>query len=210
MKQIKKYENIYGLYWNNQKIWLLLSGICVLLFMLAFVAIIFDAPFAVSMTLFLMIIPGVILGISSLVLRYLVKKSLARFTDAQLSRINNEIPLVQTKEGFCVTHDALICSRGRLFLYPVKDILWIYKQVTTTKMYGVIPMGKSSVLMIGGMDHKRYGCKTNNKGDIVEFLHAGLQPYRKGVFYGYSNELDRMFRKNFNRMVEMSKEQEMR
>ncbi|MCH5269485.1 MAG: hypothetical protein J1E83_01930 [Lachnospiraceae bacterium] len=161
----------------------------------------------------LMIIPTIGAAIICLVMRGIAVKSMKRFTQEELTRIDQAIPMTQMQEGFCVTYDAVVCSKRKFFLYPVRDVLWVYGHVLTTRLYGVIPIGRDSFVIIAGKDHKRYTCRTKNKSNvidnIVEFLKAGLSRYRKGIFYGYSTDLDAMFRKDFNRMLTMSQEYDM-
>lgn len=85
-------------------------------------------------------------------------------------------------------------------------MIWVYKHVTTTKLYGVIPIYKSSKLFVCGKDQKRYASKTKNSSEIINFLQPQIDQYHKGVFYGYSPELENMFNKNFVQMLSMSEE----
>lgn len=213
MKDLKNYINLHEIYRKVQRKWLIGMIGFLILFLLSFVIIFLDLPFDLAMIMMLMIIPTIGATVIYLVMRGIAVKSLKRFTQEELARIDNAIPMAQMQEGFCVTYDAVVCSKRKFFLYPVRDILWVYGHVLTTRLYGVIPIGRDSFVIIAGKDHKRYTCRTKNKSNvidnIVEFLKAGLSQYHKGIFYGYSTDLDAMFRKDFNRMLTMSQEYDM-
>ncbi|MCH5275992.1 MAG: hypothetical protein J1E65_09130 [Lachnospiraceae bacterium] len=213
MKDLKNYKNLHEMYRKVQRKWLIgMIGFFVL-FLLSFVFIFLDLPFDLAMIMMLMIIPTIGAAIIYLGMRIITARSLNRFTQEELARIDSSIPMAQMQNGFCVTYDAVVCSKGKCFLYPVRDILWVYGHVLTTRLYGVIPIGRDSFVVIAGKDHKRYTCRTKNKSNVVdnavEFLKAGLSQYRKGIFYGYSADLDTMFQKDFNRMLTMSREYDM-
>lgn len=208
MNNLKDYANLNELFGRNQKKRLIGLAVMFLIVLFGFFSFILDIPFGISMTCILFIIPTIAMGIVCLVMKFITKKSLSRFTPDELARINNDIMSVQVLDGYSVTQDAVICAKQKLFLYPVKNVIWVYKHVTTTSMYGVIPVSKQSCVMIAGKDHKRYSCKMKNKSEVVEFLQAGLSQYRKEIFYGYGPDLDEMFRKNFERMVAISEQSE--
>lgn len=213
MKQLKNYVNLHEIYRKVQRKWFIGMILFFVLFLLSFVIIFLDLSFDLAMIMMLMIIPTIGAAIIYLVMRGSAAKSLKRFTQEELARIDSAIPMAQMQEGFCVTYDAVVCTKRKFFLYPVRDVLWVYGHVLTTRLYGVIPIGRDSFVIIAGKDHKRYTCRTRNKNqvvdNIVEFLKAGLGRYRKGIFYGHSTDLDTMFRKDFNRMLAMSQEYDM-
>ncbi|MCH5272729.1 MAG: hypothetical protein J1E35_03555 [Lachnospiraceae bacterium] len=208
MNRLKEYENLYKLYRRSQTKRLLLFAVFFGLFVLSFLLMITDVPFDIIMVMMLMIMPAIAVGIICLVMRRMTAKSLARFTSDELRRIDSAVLTIPMQRGFGVTRDALVSSKGRLFLYPVKDILWIYKHVDTTKLYGIITVSKISSVVIAGKDKKRYDFIIKNKSNIVEFLQKELQPYRKGIIYGYAPELDKMFNKEFDKMVSSCEEYE--
>lgn len=176
------------------------------IFLLSFALIVTEIPIVVIIIMMVMIIPAIIMGIIYLVIRYTAKKSLSRFTEDELNRIDRDIESTEINEGYGVTRDAIVVNKSRFFIYPIKDLVWIYKQVTATKLYGVLTVSKSSVIVIAGRDHKRYTFKTKNKSNIVEFLKFELDQYNKSVIYGYSTEFDLMFRKNFNQILSLIEE----
>lgn len=213
MKQLKNYVNLHAIYRKVQRKWLIGMIGFFILFLSSFVIIFLDLPFDLAMIMMLMLIPAIGAAIIYLGVRVITARSLKRFTQEELARIDNAIPMAQMQNGFCVTYDAVVCSKGKCFLYPVRDVLWVYGHVLTTRLYGVIPVSRNSFVVIAGKDHKRYTCRTKNRNNAVdnavEFLKAGLSQYRKGIFYGYSADLDTLFQKDFNRMLAMSQEYDM-
>lgn len=208
IKKLKNYKNLYALYQKSRNSFRIPFFICLILFVLSFVTIFMDVPFELTMTMMLMIIPVIILGITLLVIRWRTARSASKFTEQELAEIDNEIPMHQKNEGFLVTRHAVICgcNKGGLLLYPVKNMLWVYKTVTTGKMYGLIPIYKYTVLVFAGRDKKRRTFTVKNKGNIVEFLRSELSKYRMDIIYGYENGLDTMYRKDINQMIALADE----
>lgn len=210
MENLKEYKNLYELYRRGLNKRLIALVILFLLFLSSFVAVcadlMFDAAMTVMVITFFSLVAVVVVCIAS---RVRTSKSLSHFTIAELERIDAQIPSIKMQESIGVTLEAVICcAGGSLILLPTKDVLWVYKEVTTTKYYGLIPVSKFSSLCIVDRNHKRRTFSTKNKTNIVAFLQQELQKYRKGIFYGYSNELYSMFCNDFERMLSMSDEYE--
>ncbi|MCH5325197.1 MAG: hypothetical protein J1E39_08275 [Eubacterium sp.] len=206
MKKFKQYHNLYAIYRHEQNKMLVIMIIMLVIFLSAVVTLCFDIDPAITAIMMIMIIPTLIIGIFYLFNRHFAVKAVSRFTAEELERVNNDILSAHTEEGFSVTRDAVVCRNGRLFIYPVRNILWVYKNVVTTNLYGVVPVAKNSTVVIVGKDKKLYNCRTKNKSNIVAFLQSQLQQYRRGIFYGYSPDIDTMFRKDFGRMLAVSEE----
>lgn len=205
MNNLKEFSNLYGFIKRRQRGPMTALIIILVLFILSFVTI----PLMDGVPLFpiLFFIMLAIVGAAYLASRSTAKKLFACFTPDELARIDQDIPSIQMKDGCGVTRDAVIFGKG--MLYPVKNILWIYKHVSTTRLYGVIPVSKDSFLVIAGKDKKRRSCKIKNKSDVIEFLRDGLSQYRKGIFYGYSEELDKLYLSDIQKMISMSQEHEL-
>lgn len=211
MKDFKEYNNLFELYRRNQNKWLTALAIFIVLLILSFAAAVADVFFDTAMVLMVIsLFCSIAVAITSLVIRIRTVRSLSRFTDGELSRIDSQITSMQKMDNIGVISDAVVyCSRGALILYAVKDILWVYREVTTTRMYGIIPISKLSSVCIIDKNRKRHTFPTRNKNDAVVFLQKELQKYRKGIFYGYSQELNTMFYHDFNRMLSLSEDYEM-
>lgn len=204
MSKLKDYSNIYELHRKNLK--RMLPLLIVELLLIGFLSAVFitgEEPLFLLLPAILLIIVIIV----SFSFHRTSKKVLTYFTQEELTRIDRAIPSIQLEDGFGVTEDALICGRGGL-IYPVKNILWVYKREVTTNLYRVIPVNRNSYVVVIGKDHKGGSCKVRNNVNIIEFLQRELQQYRKGIFFGYSNELDTLYRQDFNKMVSMSEEYE--
>ena len=211
MKSLNPYPELNKIYTKTRNkliIWLIV------------LALVFTALLAVSIFVenFFFDEGGIVFVISSFLLLFSVlviylaarssaSKSLSRFTPQELEQINGSIPQLQMQEGCGVTSNALIFGKNRLFIYPVRDILWIYKNVITTRLYG-IPLSSQSSIVVCGKNGKQFSCKTKKNTDIIAFLQSQLVQYRRGIFYGYSPELNAMYRKDINRMIAISEERD--
>lgn len=207
MNHYKEFNNLYQVYKRMLRksliAFLVLIVLCVMFFML----IVFDMPIEFSLGVVTCFFGAIAAGIVSLVLGPLTAKRLSQLDPIALSRVNEALPTLKMQEGFGVTADAIVIVRSMaLFLYPVKNALWIHKNVTTTMLYGIIPIYKSSSLVIGGKDKKSFQIGIKNKSEIVDYLHTELEKYRRGIFYGYSEELSRLFNNDIDRMIAMSAE----
>ena len=207
MDKLKEYKNLYALYSKIQKKYLIVIIALFIIFLSSFALFITDVPIGIPSLMMIMIIPAIIMLILYFVMKHTAKKSLDRFTEDELNRIDQDLETTEFNEGYGVTRDAIIVVKQRLFIYPIKDLVWIYKHITSTKLYGVLTVSKASAIVIAGKDHKRYSYKTKNKSNIVEFLKFELDQYNSAIFYGYSPELDVMFRKNFNQMLSLLEEE---
>lgn len=207
MNRYKEFNNLYQVYKKMFRksliAFLVLIVLCVVFFML----IVFDMPIEFSLGVVTCFFGAIAAGIVCLVLGPLMAKRLSTLDPIALSRVNEALPTLKMQEGFGVTADAIVIVRSMaLFLYPVKNALWIHKNVTTTMLYGIIPIYKSSSLFIGGKDKKTFSIGIRNKSEIVDYLHTELEKYRRGIFYGYSDELSRLFNDDIDRMIAMSVE----
>lgn len=200
MKKIKEYQNLYDLYRQSARGMKIAFWVSLCLFLLGFPSIIWDVPFLLVMLLILMGIPAIICGIMVLVMRIRAKKSLSRFSDVELAEIDREIPLCEVQEGIMVTRHAVVLTKGGLRLCPVRNVLWIYRDVFVQK-WMFIPIYKQTILTICGKDRKRYTYKVKNKTYAEGFLRSELSKYRMDIIYGYDRGLEPLFRKDIQRLI---------
>ncbi|MDE7367795.1 MAG: hypothetical protein K2N24_10610 [Lachnospiraceae bacterium] len=104
-------------------------------------------------------------------------------------------------------------SGMRWNLYPVHDVIWAYQYTHTTehRLYGVIKTGTTVTYSVhfylrnGKM--KAVSTKSEQEAqEILEFF-VRTQPH---VIVGYSDELRALCQNNFNQLVQLSNEKEMR
>lgn len=207
MNRYKEFNNLYQVYKKMLRKSLIAFFVLIVLCVMFFMLIVFDMPIEFSLGVVTCFFGAIAAGIMCLVLGPLTAKRLSKLDPIALSRVNEALPTLKMQEGFGVTADAIVIVRSMaLYLYPVKNALWIHKNVTTTMLYGIIPIYKSSSLIIGGKDKKSFQISIKNKSEIVDYLHSELQKYRKGIFYGYSDELSRLYNNDIDRMIAMSVE----
>ncbi len=127
MRKLENCNNLYTMYRRSFRGVKISFFIFLVLFLLSFATFFTDFPFDLTMIMMLMIIPAIGMGIIWLILRGRTAKLLAQFSSQELEQINNEIPMHQMLEGFVVTRHALINSKGTLMLFPIRNLLWIYK-----------------------------------------------------------------------------------
>lgn len=207
MNHYREFNNLYQVYKRMLRKSLIAFFVLIVLCVIFFMLIVFDMPIEFSLGVVTCFFGAIAAGIVCLVLGPLTAKRLSKLDPIALNRVNEALPTLKMQEGFGVTADAIVIVRSMaLYLYPVKNALWIHKNVTTTMLYGIIPIHKSSSLVIGGKDKKSFQISIKNKSEIVDYLHTELEKYRKGIFYGYSDELSRLFRNDIDRMIAMSAE----
>lgn len=207
MNRYREFNNLYQVYKRMLRKSLIAFFVLIVLCAVFFMLIIFDMPIEFSLGVVTCFFGAIAAGIVCLVLGPLTAKRLSKLDPIALSRVNEALPALKMQEGFGVTADAIVIVRSMaLYLYPVKNALWIHKNVTTTMLYGIIPIHKSSSLVIEGKDKKRFTIGIKNKSEIVDYLHSELEKYRRGIFYGYSDELSRLFHNDIDRMIAMSAE----
>lgn len=207
MNHYREFNNLYQVYKRMLRKSLIAFFVLIVLCVIFFMLIVFDMPIEFSLGVVTCFFGAIAAGIVCLVLGPLTAKRLSKLDPIALNRVNEALPTLKMQEGFGVTADAIVIVRSMaLYLYPVKNALWIHKNVTTTMLYGIIPIHKSSSLVIGGKDKKSFQISIKNKSEIVDYLHTELEKYRKGIFYGYSDELSRLFCNDIDRMIAMSAE----
>ncbi len=135
------------------------------------------------------------------------KAKFKKFTDDELVRFNEAIPNIDPKKRYLVIEDALIIREKEFVLIPIRDILWIYNEhmyITHKTLGTVTGTSEMSHTIIKGKN-KKILCITSNVyiGNLAH-LREELSLYRRGIFYGYSEELNYMFCKDFKRMLAAS------
>ena len=211
MNRFQGLDNLGRLYKKSRKPWYRTMIIFTAFIILGFAMLLIDpndGTFALAATiLFLSLIVILIIGLIAWIFSLMSKKALKQFTDDELMRINYDIPDVPEFQGFIITQDALIYCKSSLSVIRISDILWVYKQITTNRVNG-ISTGKSYSAVIALKNKKSKFFATNKKDDLMEFLHSELTKYRKGIFFGYSDQYHALYNMYIDRMIQMSEEAE--
>jgi hypothetical protein len=119
-------------------------------------------------------------------------------------RLLDEIASTRTKfSGVTLLRSGLV-SRGWLFsttvdARPPEAIVWAYQKVTTTKVYGVVPVSKSNALVLALRDGQRL--HANNGERDIHSLLGWLQTNMPWVPLGYSSELESMYQRRRTELV---------
>lgn len=207
MNQLKRYNNLYPLYCKSRRKIKIPFFICLALFVLAFATFLIDSfPFGVSLTMFFMIFPAILFGVLWLIASIRTKKQLKAFSPQQLTMINQEIPSSEMYENILVTSQAVICAQLGLQLVPMSNILWIYANVMTTKLNGVLPIHKSTTLVFANRDHKQPCFHIKNNQKAFQFVQAELLKYRLDFVFGYERGMDDIYKNDINRLIAFSLE----
>lgn len=207
MKKLKDYSNLYHFYRRSRRKFQIPFFVCLLLFVLAFgTFLIDDFPIDITLVMMGMIFPAFLFGILWLIASIRTKKHLKAFSPQQLDRINSEVPSCTVCEGILVTSQAVIGTKMGLQLVPMANVLWVYAHVTITRLYGIIPVYKSTILMFAGRDHKQYGFKIKNNQKAFDFVQAELLKHRLDVVFGYERGMDDIYKKDINRLIAFGQE----
>lgn len=208
MRMLKQYEHLKGVYMQCLRKSIISSIIFTFLTMLSF-GLYFLADLFALVFVFMFVAD---LGFWMICFARSVdsKLMLKKFTDAELKRINDAIPNAEKILSFIYTGDALIISEKKIFLIPVRDILWVYGNHVHTvyKTLGSVS-GKSdnyTVYIVDKHKHTHTHTVAMKYGltNVLEFLKRNLSQYREGIFWGYSDELVNAFRKDFKGMLAAS------
>lgn len=134
------------------------------------------------------------------------EESWAHLTPDEISRIDQEAQYATKIMSSYVMPSAIIYMDSRaLVVVPVKDIVWVYGHVTTTRV-NLIPTSKNHAVMLltrYGKGHVLGSVNTiafSRKkpcDDAIAQIRQIIFPYRKGIIYGYSDDIQKFFKGNF-------------
>ncbi len=208
MMGLKNYDNLYRLYLRSRKKQRIAFFICLALFILSAATFIIDGfPFEVSLIMMAMIFPAILFGIILLVSRSRTLKSMETFSPSQLTAINREIPSCPMYEGLFAAGEAVVGTKlGGLQLVPVKNILWVYTNVTVEKLNGIIPIYKYTALILADRDHKQYSFRIKNDQKAFFFIQSELLKSRLDLVFGYERGMDDIYKNDINRLISFSLE----
>lgn len=211
MVDLKNYDNIYRLYARGRNKSMICFFVSLFVVIFSFFMMLFAEDGWFDFVMIVMIAAIVCLVIFAIlwpVRCHGAKKQVSVFTPQQLTSINYEMAFNQKYDHFIVTSQAVVNDSGILGLVPVANILWIYKEVTTTRMYGLIPVSKSSVLVIRSRDKRKYTVNIKNDSQVINFLQSELQKYKSDIIYGYSPELLNLYNNDINQLIAVAASQQ--
>lgn len=207
MKQLKKYDGLYHFYCRSIRKFKIPFFICLIIFILGFATFVIDNfPFGISLAMLGMIFAAILFGILWLISSIRTRKLLKAFSPQQLNMINNEAPSCAMCEGLFVTSQAVVGTKIGLELVPMKNVLWVYTMVMTSKLEGLITVHKDTTLIIAGRDHKRYGFRIKNNQEAFRFMQTELLKHRLDIVFGYEIGMDDIYKHDINRLIAFSQE----
>ncbi|MCR5701338.1 MAG: hypothetical protein K6G76_04235 [Lachnospiraceae bacterium] len=126
-----------------------------------------------------------------------------RFTPEELEQLEREIQDAPILMKTAVITPTAICyySIGVFFAVPVKDIVWAYPRIIKESM-NFIPTGKRHQIFLmerNGEQHLICQASTGPitkktpASDALEYMQSVVGPVRKGIIYGYSDEIYNWF-----------------
>ena len=130
-----------------------------------------------------------------------MRRQSARFSEAELARIDRFLETAEPIRGITVTPDALI---GAGVIVPVQHLVWIFIRSRTQQMAATIQE------MIAVTDDKaehsvylgiRPGPFRQADQEAVREITRQLLQHRPGLFVGHSEENQRLYRENFAGMA---------
>lgn len=130
----------------------------------------------------------------------------------EIAILDQQIPYGVKAFSFVATPTAILVYEVKTVrVIPIRDIMWIYGNVVKQTM-NFIPTSKFHTLYLLARDGGTYSLGQITTGgfskkapldEAVAQLQNLLFPYRKGIVYGYSDEIANYFQGNFAGAVQM-------
>lgn len=134
------------------------------------------------------------------------ERTWAQLSPEELERINQEVVSAKRVLQTLVMPSAILYfGWNTLFVIPVRDIIWVYGSVTTCRM-NLIPYMKEHQVYLRtrrqetfmlGMVTTGPITKKHPSDDAIAQIRETLFPYRKGIIYGWSEEIQKFVNENF-------------
>ena len=130
----------------------------------------------------------------------------------EIAMLDQQIPYGVEAFSFVATPTAILVYEVKTVrVIPIRDIMWIYGNILKQTSY-FIPVSKFHTLYLLARDGGTYSLGQITTGgfskkapldEAVAQLQNLLFPYRKGIVYGYSDEIANYFQGNFAGAVQM-------
>lgn len=141
------------------------------------------------------------------------EQSWQRFTPEDIAAMDHEFATtaVQLKSAVVTSKAVCVYNLATFTAVPIYDVLWLYTNVVTSRM-NFIPYNKEHSLIMVVRSGQRYTLANASTGGFskktplqepMEQIRNFLYPYRSGIVYGYSQEIENLFTKDFQRAVAM-------
>lgn len=207
MNRLKDYSNLYALYRNGNRKFKIPFFVFLLLVVLGFASFCISYfPFGISMTMIMMIFPALLFGVLWTIASIRTKMYLKKISPEQLDAIDRELPECPVYEGLAVTSQAVVGAKVGLQLATMENILWVYTSVQTVKLEGVIPVNKSTSLIIAGRNRKQVAFRIKNSQKAFLFIQEELLKHKLDIVFGYERGMDDIYRKDIERLIAFADE----
>lgn len=204
---MKQYGNLHRIYCRSVRKLKIPFWVCLMVFFLAFGTFVIDNfPFEASLAMMGMIFPALLFGILWLIAGVRTRIHFKAFSPQQLSRIDAEAPFCEMCDGLLVTGEAVVGNKIGLQLVPMAKVLWVYTTVRTSRLEGLIPIYKDTLLVVACRDHKRYGFRIKNNQKAFLFMQEELLKHRQDIVLGYERGMDDIYRHDINRLIAFGQE----
>lgn len=140
------------------------------------------------------------------------EESWDRLSAEDIMHIEQQIPhATKVLSSFVMPYAICIYQAHTFTVIPVRDIMWFHVRVVKQSV-NFIPTSKEHYIEMLARDGKFYtlgqvstgGFSKKEPGaEALETIRQILLPYRAGIVYGYSNEIENLFRNNFAQAVQM-------
>lgn len=141
------------------------------------------------------------------------EQSWQRFTPQDIAAMDHEFATtaVHLKSAVVTSRAVCVYNLATFTAVPICDVMWLYTSVVTSRM-NFIPYNKQHSLIMVVRSGQRYTLADASTGGFskktplqepLERIRSFLHPYRSGIVYGYSDEIENLFTKDFQRAVAM-------
>jgi len=134
-----------------------------------------------------------------------VKKYIKNSSNPELAteKVNNFVQTVPEVNGLRYNHE-FVCGNNKYLITfgETSKIAWIYKQVVNHKRY-FITVSKTYTIVFGFVDGTKQVAVVKNEESADSHIEQLQQLCPYSVF-GYTDELDKMFRKDLNQFLNIS------
>ncbi len=145
------------------------------------------------------------------------KQTWTRATREELQRLDSEAPYLEIRDHAMIASDGIVAGAGgKAVFLPYRDIVWVYGNHTTQRMYG-IPVGHSySVMVVDRYRNywqimagagKRIKKGEDQSPELEAKLERVLEPVRKtrpNVLVGYDGGYVQLAQQDFDRLVRIA------
>ncbi|MBQ8278810.1 MAG: hypothetical protein IJZ23_03120 [Roseburia sp.] len=131
-----------------------------------------------------------------------VKNYIKNSSNPELARekVDNFVQNTPEVNGLRYNHEFICGNNKYLTVFgETSKVVWVYKQVVNHKRY-FITVGKTYALALGFADGTRHIAVVKNEASADEHIQQ-LQQLCPNAVFGYSPELDKMFKKDFNQFL---------